>query len=327
MNRFLPSIRRHGPFKVPWPPVFLILALLGNGGLWQRAGAQTSSTNSNPAPAVREDSLAYHLSTNAAAFARGFAGNSDDMFALSGWHYGIYTKTNLALLTNATWSKTFWLAGARGLSATCLGYSNGMGGQGLVTMVSPRHYLFATHMHPEGYLTAFLDTNNLIYWRTTLERADITQDVSVGILNADLPPSVGFLPVLPPDFASYLPTNSYAIVQGIAVNQAWRVFSQPMTFMFPGLVAWDSRLAAPFGLRTNWNVAIRGGDSSNPDMLLIGRQFVLAAHTTSTQGGANYAVQFDAINREMHNLSVKHHVRTDYQLTPFPLTNWPVVNP
>jgi len=23
-----------------------------------------------------------------------------------------------------------------------------MGGQGLVTMVSPRHFLFATHMHP-----------------------------------------------------------------------------------------------------------------------------------------------------------------------------------
>jgi hypothetical protein len=202
-----------------------------------------------------------------------------------------------------------------------------MGGQGLVTMVSPRHYLFATHMHPEGFLDGFLDTNNVFHWRTTLERVDLSDDISVGIINADLPPSVGFLPVLPPDFARYLPTNRNSVVQGIAVNQGWLVFGQPMTFMFPGFVAWDSRIAVPFGLGTNWNVHIRGGDSSNPDMLLIGNQLVLAAHTSSVNGGANYATHFDAINRQMHDLSVKHHTGTDYQLTPFSLTNWRVINP
>lgn len=320
-------MRRRGASQLPWLLALFVLALLPRCVQAQADIAQASSSNSNPVRIIHGDILAYHLSTNAAAFARGFDGNWDDKGALSGWRYGEYTNANIALLTNTTWSKTFWLAGVRGLSATCLGYSNGMGGQGLVTMVSPRHYLFATHMHPEGYLTAFLDTNDVIHWRTTLARTDIGDDVSVGILNADLPPSVGFLPVLPPDFARYLPTNSQAMVQGIAVNQNWRVFSQPMTFMFPGLVAWDSRLAAPFGLGTNWNVAIRAGDSSNPDMLLIGRQLVLAAHTSSVQGGANYALKFDAINREMHNLSVKNHVGSDYQLTPFSLTNFPVVNP
>ena len=276
--------------------------MLWQGGRLSRASAQISS-NSNLVRIINGDILAFHLSTNAAGYARGFAGNWDDKGALSGWHYGDYTGTNIALLTNAAWSTNFWLAGVSGLSATCLGYSNGMGGQGLVTMVSPRHYLFATHMHPEGYLAAFLDTNNVIHWRTTLERVDVSDDTSVGILNADLPPSVGFLPVLPPDFARYLPTNNTAFVQGIAVNQNWRVFSQPMTFMFPGFVAWDSHGAAPFGLGTNWNITIRAGDSSNPDMLLIGRQLVLVAHTFSVQAGPNYALQFDAINRQMHSLS------------------------
>jgi hypothetical protein len=326
MNRLLPSDRRPGPARLHWWLLPLILAVLWQGGWPSRAAAQDSS-NANLVRMFDGDILALHLSTNAAGHARGFAGTSDDMLALSGWHYGDYRGTNLALLTNANWSKTFWLAGVRGLSATCIGGSNGMGGQGLVTMVSPRHYLFATHMHPEGNLMAFLDTNNLIHWRTTLERADVGQDISVGILSADLPPSVGFLPVLPPDFARYLPTNKVAFVQGIAVNQGWRVFSQPMTFMIPGIVAWDSHGRAPYGPGTNWNITIRGGDSSNPEMLLIGSQLVLVAHTSSVQAGANYAFNFDAINRQMHNLSVRNHAGTDYQLTPFSLTNWAVVNP
>jgi hypothetical protein len=135
------------------------------------------------------------------------------------------------------------------------------------------------------------------------------------------------LPVLPPDFARYLPTNRTDFVQGIGMNQNWRVFSQPMTFMLPGMVAWSSRGAAPFGLGTNWNVTIRAGDSSDPDMLLIGNQLVLAAHTYAVQLGPNYALMSADINRQMHYLSTNNHAGTDYQLTTFPLTNWPVVNP
>lgn len=303
---------------------FLSLLLLL--GLLHPAAAQPFA--SPPPPQfTNTDILAWHLSTNAAGYARGYAGIYDDMFALSGWRYGEYTNANIALLTNATWSRTFWLHGVRGLSATCLGYSNGLGGQGLVTMVSPRHYLCATHMHAEGNLAVFLDTNNVIYLRTTLQRVDVGEDTSVGLLNADLPPSVGFMPVLPPDFARYLPTNNSAFVQGVGLNQDWRVFGQPMTFMFPGLVAWSSRGAAPFGLGTNWNITIRGGDSSNPEMLLIGSQLVLASHTSSVQGGPNYAAMFADINRQMHFLSTNNHLGTDYQLTPFSLTNWHVVNP
>jgi hypothetical protein len=270
--------------------------------------------------------LAYHLSTNAVAHARGLEGNSDDMWEVSGWRYSIYSGTNLAFLTNATWSTNFWLAGVRGLSATCIGYSNGMGGQGLVTMVSPRHFLFATHMHPENQLVAFLDTNSVLHWRKSLQRVDVGNDTAVGILDADLPPSVGYLPVLPPDYTNYLSTRSTSIIQGIGMNQGLRVFGQPMQLVDRTFVYWNCMKRSPFGLGTNWNVAIRGGDSSNPEMLLIGNQLVLASHTYTTISGPNYAFQIDAINRQMHNLSKTNHLKTDYQLTPFSLTNWPVIN-
>src|SRR3984957_11141147 len=74
--------------------------------------------------------LVYSLSTNAVAHAAGH--NPDnDMRALANWRYGDYNKTNLALLTNAVWATNFWLYGVRGLSSTCIRFSNGLGGQGL----------------------------------------------------------------------------------------------------------------------------------------------------------------------------------------------------
>jgi hypothetical protein len=170
-------------------------------------------------------SLAEHLSTNAAARVAGLTDINRATAELSGWDYKAdYSGTNLVFLTRCVWSTNCWLAGVRGLGATPIGMvTNNMGGQGLMTMISPRHYLCATHMHPEGRRAAFLDTNNVLHWRSTLQRIDlppapaqgIGADISVGILDADLPPSVGFLPVLPPDYPSYLPTGRGSLVQGL----------------------------------------------------------------------------------------------------------------
>jgi len=209
--------------------------------------------------------------------------------------------------------------------------ANGMGGQGLMTMVSPRHYLCATHMHPEAYLAAFLDTNNVIYWRTTLQRVDVGNDTSIGILNTDLPPSVGYMPVIPTNFSNYLPANGTSWVQGIAMNQGMSLFSQPMTLGNP-YINWSSSAVAPFGLVTNWNFHIVGGDSSDPNVFLINNQMVLVTHNyqestnTWTGGGPNYAYQFDVINQKAHYLSTNNSVGSDYQLTPYCLTNWPTIH-
>jgi hypothetical protein len=158
-----------------------------------------------------------------------------------------------------------------------------------------------------------------------LQRVDVTNDTSVGILDADLPPSVGFLPVLPPNFADYLPTGASTCVQGIGMNQDPRVFSQPMNFSSPPLVVWNSKVPIPFGLPPKWSILLRGGDSSIPARLLIGNQLVLVAHNTAVSAGFNYAYQIDAINQKMHYLSTHNRVRSDYQLTLFPLTNWPAI--
>jgi hypothetical protein len=272
--------------------------------------------------------LAYHLATNAVGYSTGRSGTWNDMIVLSNWSYASYSATNLHFLTNSVWSKSFWLHDVKGLSATAIGYSNGVGAQTLLTMVSPRHYLFASHTHPEDALVAFLDSNNVIYWRRTLQRVDITNadapDTSVGMLNADLPSSVGYLPVLPADYSNYLATNR-TVIQGIGMNQYMRIFSQPMSFAKPGMVRWINTVIIPSGLGTNWGVKLVGGDSSNPEMLLIKNQLVLVSHNWAINAGPNYAYQTAAINRAMHYLSTHNHLKTDYQLTPFSLGDWPAI--
>ncbi len=269
---------------------------------------------------MKPGTLAFHLATNAAGRAAGRYGGYGDKVVLVA-PYSI----RLTGYTDAEWSTQCWLSGVRGLSATPIGLSNSASGQGLPTMVSPRHYLCATHMHPEGYLKAFLSTNNVVYWRKSLQRVDIGGDTSVGILDADLPPSVGFLPVLPANFTNYLPTTFSNRVQGIGMNQDMFLFGQPIAFGMWGFINWDSSKSAAFGLATNWNVTLRGGDSSNPEMLLVGNQLVLVSHNYVAGAGPSYAAQIPAINQAMHLLSTNNHVRTDYQLTEFPLTNWPKI--
>jgi|GEM_PF-1407441 len=269
---------------------------------------------SNTQPAT----LAYHLATNAFAHAQGRRGGADELV-----EFQALLPLDLDRFVLPAWSYKFWLKDVQGLSATCIGYKDSHNGQGLITMISPRHYLCATHMHPEHQLAAFLDTHNQLHWRKTLERVDVGLDTTVGLLDKDLPESVGFLPILPETYTNYLPTAGNAVVQGIGMNQDMLVFGEPMSFASGMFVSWNSHSRALYGLDTNWNVTIRGGDSSNPALLLVGQQLVLVSHNYTVGSGPNYARQILAINQAMHHLSVNHATGTEYQVTRFVLTNWP----
>lgn len=271
---------------------------------------------------IAPGTLAYHLATNAVARTNGFT--PANMVQLSGWTWAFYYPTNFHLLTNSVWSTNFWLKGVQGLSATSIGYSNGPGGQGAVTMVSPRHYLYATHVGSPQTM-AFLDTNNVIHWRSTLQRAIVGGDTALGILDSELPSSVGFLPIVPTNLMDYLPTKYTSFVQGVGMNQNLQVFSQAMAFP-SSLVTWDKSREIPFGVSTNWSIGLIGGDSSGPERLLIGNQMVSLTHNWHATYGPSYAFQISAINQQMHYLSTNNNVGTDYQLTPFSLTNWPTIH-
>jgi hypothetical protein len=90
----------------------------------------------------------------------------------------------------------------------------------------------------------------------------------------------------------------------------------------PAMVLWDHTRTTPLGLTTSWSTALTGGDSSNPDLLLVDNQLVLVSHNHFSNGGPNYASQIPAINLQMHYLSTNNAAGSDYQLTCESLDNW-----
>jgi len=130
---------------------------------------------------------------------------------------------------------------------------------------------------------------------------------------------------MPTNFSNYLPTSSTSIIQGIGMNQDMRRFSQPMFFADLSFVYWNPAAMIPFGVSTNWSVALRGGDSSDPECLLINNQLVLATHNSAPVSGPNYGSELSDINQQMHYLSTNNNLGTDYQLTQFLMSNWPSI--
>lgn len=276
-------------------------------------------------------SLPYHLATNAVGYVSGKTLENNGML-FDNWNKTDANTTND--LNQLRWSTNCWLSGVKGLSATSIGTVGKPSGQGLITMISPIHYLRAWHT-TSNYSNfnnniAFLGTNNQTYWRKPVEQIYVGSsgsDTCVGILNEPLPESVGFLPVLPPDF-NYLPMNRGGAVQGIGMNQDAKVFSQPMRFYLTtgeneAFVLWSIYQSPLLGLSTNWNIKLRKGDSSAPERFLIDDQLVLVSHNTYTNAGVNFQYLYNAINGAMETLSTNHYgTNYHYQLTPISLTNY-----
>lgn len=280
--------------------------------------------------------LAYHLATNAVGRTVGFR---DPLTAMAYLAIGRGSPFyQFSTHYRAAWSSDCWLHGVRGLSATCLGYvcTNHAGYEYMVTMVSPRHYLAANHITWAPFFkgkdpAVFVDTNNVVYYRRSLVVTNIGHDIAVGILDSDLPASVGYLPLLPANYTNWLDPG--ACVQGIGVNQDYLVFGEAVSLPAKGTIFFYGRQTVPFGLGMEWSSSadplahgrLRAGDSSDPVRLLIGNQLVLAGAALTSISGPDYALASDRINQAMHYLSTNDHAGTDYRLNVFALTNWPAL--
>ena len=268
--------------------------------------------------------LAYHLATNAVGRTRGF---TDPLAAMAFLAKGPSPRFyQFSTRYGAVWSARCWLRGVRGLSATCLGYvcTNNAGYEYMITMVSPRHYLAASHVTWAPFFkglepAVFAGANNAVYYRKSLEVTNVGNDIAVGILDSDLPPSVGYLPLLPANYTNWLDTATD--VQGIGVNQDYLVFGEAVSLTGRGMVSFTGTKTVPFGLGTNWTSCadplargfLRQSDSSDPVRLLVENQLVLVGLALTPSAGPDCALASERINQQMHYLSTNNHAGTDYQ--------------
>lgn len=196
--------------------------------------------------------------------------------------------------------------------------SNTMAG----TLISPRHILFAAHYQIENHATIrFIDNNNNVITRTMTSKlthpsySPYYPDISIGVLDSDVPASISFARILPSNWASYLPSlsNLYRIPCLVLDQEEKALISDLYSLNTSAgcLVPTDATRLSFFE-----NFII--GDSGNPVFLIINGQLVLITVLTFGGAGSGTSIVYhkDAINTMMATLG------GGYSLTEISLNNF-----
>lgn len=165
--------------------------------------------------------------------------------------FSVYNPAANAFAYNeACWALDFNLAP---IAAWYPVYNNG---KQAGTLISPRHYVAAWHFkHEPGYQIKYVDYANVVHTRTIVDRVHLGADMELGVLNADLPESVGFCKVLPSDWQDYLgPSVSSDVANfaqtfgppALAVNQMRRCYAvQRLHYLGTSQVGYYPNLIQP----------------------------------------------------------------------------------
>lgn len=195
-------------------------------------------------------------------------------------------------------------------------------------LVSPRHVMFATHFAPSaGATIRFVTVDNVVVTRTLSAVTALTQsqayypDLTVGLLDSDVPGTIAFARVLPSAWATKLPSLSAAnTVPCISTDQEEKLLAREMTAL--------PSSTSPYALLTMMMPAdaqrrafyedIVGGDSGNPACLVInGQLVVLTCWTSGGSGSGSSVLAFkSALNTAMTTLGGGYTL-TDADLSAF----------
>jgi len=281
--------------------------------------APTAATQSNAPPALTPLQINSVLCISNRVFAKNGADTNRTriLFAEQKW-----TKES----TNPTIrNRNCWLHGAKGFTAIspwnehAVYFSPG-------TPVSPRHVLMASHNRtgPTNRFE-FVTADNQIVRRNMIAQTNCPAlwDLTIGLLDDDLPPSIGFLRVLPPGWRDLLPTPpaTSPLAPPLDLDKhRLREYLLPIV----GFNHWKHAFVADL---VNMNVFVDrnvwfpdwfgragGGDSGHPLCLLVNDELILFTHYTSVTGGLPYSDRIADINASMEGLSRAHGAPV-YRLT------------
>jgi len=193
--------------------------------------------------------------------------------------------------------------------------------------ISPRHVLFCTHDAPAASSTIrFVAADNTLVTRTitALEGIPVTAsnypDITIGLLDSDLPPSIGFVKILPVGWIPYLPLQSGPV---LIVDQERKALVSNLY----GIGWFEIRTAiceAPGdATRLSFHENPISGDSGSPALFIIQDQLVLIfSATTGVAGGGTFVTGFiSELNAIMTSLG------GGYDLTEVSLSAFTQVSP
>lgn len=189
------------------------------------------------------------------------------------------------------------------------------------TLVSPRHVIYATHFAmPAGTTLRFVARDNTVHERTLVGTKSMpyrgtstSPDITVGVLDSDVPESIGFARILPADWSRYLPSGRID-TPCLALDQEEKalvtdlfLLNDDVTFVMP-----DKASRRAFFEPLVW------GDSGNPGFMIVGDQLVLLTVWTTGWGGHGSSIAYHKaqIDRMMQDLGGGYHL-TEIDLAAF----------
>lgn len=224
-------------------------------------------------------------------------------------------------------SASLWLSSlASKLTGVSAWNSDGVGTKAGV-LVSPRHILFATHFTPaNGSTFRFVASDNTIVTRTlssvvslSNDSNNVNPDVTVGLLDSDVPTSISFMKVFPSNVTAKLPSL-------LGVNQLQAVsFNKDAKLSIRNIYLFSSAIGNQIGYtepnettNSQFYLPFIGGDSGSPSFVVLnGEPILLSVETTGGAGSGSCLSSIIApVNSAMSSLG------GGYQLTQVDISSY-----
>lgn len=217
------------------------------------------------------------------------------------------------------------------LDLTSISPWNSAGGDRLAgTLISPRHIVFATHYQmPIGTTIRFITKDNIIIERTLINKMSSPYtgmyypDITVGLLDYDVPSSIGFSKILPTNWNQYIDNNKINVYANPGNKVPCLVLDQEEKALVSGLFNVDCQGYTLFESSgsDSYNKFFENiipGDSGNPAFIVINNELVLLTIWTFGGGGSGTFItsQKNSINQMMISLG------GGYELTEINLGNF-----
>lgn len=184
------------------------------------------------------------------------------------------------------------------------------GGNKHATLISPRHVLMATHWPvAQGASIRFIDTSNNIITRTVTAVVGAGTDISIGLLNADVPVGIKFYKILPSTWPTKLKRlQGFPLISSDQEKKALLTNLSSMSQTAGSYVTWPGTPAVA------WGETLIGGDSGSPMFAVVSGELVLMSAAHYSTSGPFTTANMSNINSAMTALG------GGYQLTEIDLS-------
>ena len=223
---------------------------------------------------------------------------------------------------------------AYGIDLSCASpWNSDLGTQKAGTLITPRHVIYATHYsHNIPCTIRFVGMNNQCVDRTIVAARHVpdSDDITVGILNEDVPSYITFAKILPANWQNYINNNEplplcqldqYEKATVANVSSISTLCSDCRTAPCIPYMCFTCTMPL-LGIRASYYINKTQGDSGNPVFLIWNNQpIILGCLFGGGSGGGPSIVDYKTqINQTLSLLNVQYNVSTNYQLTPISFT-------